>query len=213
MEELWINLYEYGYIEEEDVTSVQLWLQALHEVGYEFPKLNKKKYRNVAVMGQFNYADSEDAVETGIYWYQKQMQTFKEVILAGPFSDKQVSEFSHHSIIVIQGRNDRGFVSPYENQMKALLLYEDNKNIDGVIYVHDDGVMNVTEIANGKVSAPIHFLFQEQSNWGLFSTLLVFLVVIFFGCILLSWMHYFSTPRSPFQVTKSLELADMTMHT
>ena len=176
MEELWINLYEYGYIEEEDVTSVQLWLQALYEVGYKFPTLNKKKYRNVAVMGQFNYADSEDSVEAGIYWYTKQMQTFKEVLLAGPFSNEQTSEFSRHSIKVIQGRNDRGFVSPYENQMKALLLYEDNKNIDGVIYAHEDGVMNVTEIANGRVSATlIHF--QKLSNWRLFSTLLVFVVI------------------------------------
>ena len=67
MEQLWIDLYEYGYIEEEDVTYVQLWLQALHEVGYEFPALTRRKYRNVAVMGQFNYADSENAVETGIF--------------------------------------------------------------------------------------------------------------------------------------------------
>ena len=156
MEQLWIDLYEYGYIEEEDVTYVQLWLQALNEIKYEFPVLKQKKFHSVAVMGQFNYADSKDAVEAGIFWYQKQRGTFKEVLLAGPFSDEQVSEFHHHSIKVIQGRDDRGFVSPYENHAKALLQYKENKNIDGVIYVHDDGVMNITEITQGKVSATLY---------------------------------------------------------
>ena len=39
MEALWIALYERGYIEENDVTLVQLWLGALVESGYQFPPL------------------------------------------------------------------------------------------------------------------------------------------------------------------------------
>lgn len=38
MEELWIDLYERSYIDINDVKVIQLWLAALMEVGYDFPK-------------------------------------------------------------------------------------------------------------------------------------------------------------------------------
>jgi len=37
IKKLWIDLYEYGFVEIEDVNSVILWLEALSSVGYEFP--------------------------------------------------------------------------------------------------------------------------------------------------------------------------------
>jgi len=37
MEQLYVDLYERSYVELEDVKAVQLWLQALADVGYEFP--------------------------------------------------------------------------------------------------------------------------------------------------------------------------------
>ena len=37
MEQLWIELYERGYIEMDDVYQVQFWLGSLLEGGYEFP--------------------------------------------------------------------------------------------------------------------------------------------------------------------------------
>ena len=40
-EELWIALYERDYIAEEDVKLVQLWLQFLVDVGYEFPLIEE----------------------------------------------------------------------------------------------------------------------------------------------------------------------------
>mmetsp|Transcript_9027 Transcript_9027/g.14490 ORF Transcript_9027/g.14490 Transcript_9027/m.14490 type:complete len:206 (-) Transcript_9027:109-726(-) len=43
MEMLWIELYERGYIELNDVKVVQLWLAALLEIGYEFPVLKKQQ--------------------------------------------------------------------------------------------------------------------------------------------------------------------------
>ena len=36
MEALWIDLYERGYIEEDDVKLMQLWLGALVQIGYQF---------------------------------------------------------------------------------------------------------------------------------------------------------------------------------
>jgi hypothetical protein len=34
---LWIDLYEYGFVEIEDVNTIALWLKALSSVGYQFP--------------------------------------------------------------------------------------------------------------------------------------------------------------------------------
>lgn len=56
----WSNfglIYERRYIEVDDVYAVQMWLGALVQAGYSFPTI-KRRFRNVAVMGQFNYADS-----------------------------------------------------------------------------------------------------------------------------------------------------------
>ncbi len=39
VEALWIDFFERGYIEIEDVRNVQLWLMALNDLGYEFPRL------------------------------------------------------------------------------------------------------------------------------------------------------------------------------
>ena len=71
MEQLWIDLDERGYIEVGDVDSVQKWLGALIQSGYEFPPL-KRRFRNAAVMGQFNYTDSPSLVNDVIFWSQKQ---------------------------------------------------------------------------------------------------------------------------------------------
>ncbi len=43
MENLWIDLFERGYIEENDIKMVQLWLLALIEAGYDFPALKEPK--------------------------------------------------------------------------------------------------------------------------------------------------------------------------
>ena len=38
IEELWVDLYERGFVEVEDVYLVQRWIKALMDVGYKFPK-------------------------------------------------------------------------------------------------------------------------------------------------------------------------------
>ena len=58
MEELWIDLYERDYIQLEDIIVLQLWLSALVEVGYEFPKRppqSRRRIKDVVLMEQFNY--------------------------------------------------------------------------------------------------------------------------------------------------------------
>ncbi len=39
MENLWIDLYERGFVELKDVYLAQHWLQALKDVGYRFPPI------------------------------------------------------------------------------------------------------------------------------------------------------------------------------
>ena len=78
IESLWIELYERDYIDVKDVTMMQLWLDALNEVGYAFPRITPKrdqKIYDVAVMGQFNFPNyhvSENWNE--IEEYQPQVQ-------------------------------------------------------------------------------------------------------------------------------------------
>ena len=43
-EELWVALYEREYIEYEDVMMIQLWLQALLDVGYRFPDIVDQQF-------------------------------------------------------------------------------------------------------------------------------------------------------------------------
>ena len=43
IESLWIDFYMRGYIELEDVTNIQSWLQVLLDIGYKFPNLKGKK--------------------------------------------------------------------------------------------------------------------------------------------------------------------------
>ena len=61
VEALWIHLYEEGFIAYKDVLLVQHWLRVLiEESSYSFDSLHKGQllpyYRNVVLMGQFNFA-------------------------------------------------------------------------------------------------------------------------------------------------------------
>ena len=152
MEALWIDLYERGYIEKEDVIAVQKWLQALDEVGYEFPTL-KRRFRNVAMMGQFNYPTPARDV---IFWAQKQKETFDTVTAAGPFSDDVAKVLKESDVDFIQYEQEEnpGFIKPYENLASMLMRYKDSSKIEGVLYVHDDALLNVTSLSQGLYPFP-----------------------------------------------------------
>jgi len=77
--ELWIELYEHDYIELHDVETVKEYLRTLIAIGYEFPKLNDKKYslpqKQPSALGQpyrsfphFTTIDSLDSVGDGGWW-------------------------------------------------------------------------------------------------------------------------------------------------
>jgi len=45
--------------------------------------------------------------------------------------------------------SDKGFVSPMDNLLSTLKQYKDNPKINGVLYVHDDMLVNTTHIFGG----------------------------------------------------------------
>ena len=42
-----------------------------------------------------------------------------------------------------------GFYTPLENLKNTLLRFKNSSKIEGVIYVHDDGILNITDLSNG----------------------------------------------------------------
>ena len=176
MESMWIELYERGYIEVEDVSFVQDWLKVLVELQYNIdgfvpsststpltPLLNEqpkqwqllqryRRYDRIVLMGQFNYR--AEHVNDVIFWVQKWKERVSHVIVRGPFTVKQINELKAHGISAVRGRSDKGFVSPMENLMLTLLDYQkqnsscgsDRPCIDGVLYVHDDAFLSLTQI-------------------------------------------------------------------
>jgi hypothetical protein len=163
MEELWMDLYGRGYIEVDDVHLLQLWLAALAEIGYIFPSIPKQRQRrhhNVVVMGQFNYAEPVDNV---VFWTQKWRTLFSNIVVRGPFDAETMKELQARGVNVYETTvpNDNGLYSPMTNLGETLLHYynsnrrqqDDEKNddklqrrIDGVMYIHDDAMLDIWEV-------------------------------------------------------------------
>ena len=154
-EHLYIGLYEHGYIELEDVTRAQFWLGVLIERGYQFPSF-KGRHRNVAVMGQFNYANRESIVTDVIFWTQKTCEFFCTVVAVRPFNDAQVKMLRRNFISVRASTADKGFYSPLSNLRNLLLEYKNSTTIEGILYIHDDAIMNVTRLAEDRYPFPTH---------------------------------------------------------
>jgi len=143
MEQLWINLYERGYIEEEDVNVLQLWLHALVEIGYDFPQPKRRQIDNVVLMGQFNFNAKSEEV---IFWAQQWRRWFNRIVVRGPFEVDVTQELEKNAVSVHGSREDRGFVSPYENLMLTLRQYSNHSDIDGVLYLRDDALLSIDNL-------------------------------------------------------------------
>lgn len=173
MQDLWVDLYEHGYIEIDDVYLMQKWIESLLQVGYQFPPL-KRRHRNVVIMGQFNYADKgETTIRDVIFWTQKTRERFQTVIAAGPFSSSQLKRFQQNSIKALSNeigplRSNwvvNGWYSPLDNLRRVLLMYKDSPYVKGVMYVHDDGLVNFTEITQGIYPFPTDAIVLTPFNF------------------------------------------------
>ena len=165
---------------------MQAWLGALDQAGYAFPLL-KRRHRNVAVKGQFDYATNRSStVDDVIFWTQKNRERFHTVVAAGPFSEDQLQALGDNSIDAISNRNDTvdgdallveagAFYTLLENLKNTLLRFKDSEQIEGVMYVHDhdhDGIVNTTELSGVAYPFPTYdfiligqepFLYQHQN--------------------------------------------------
>jgi hypothetical protein len=94
---------------------------------------------------QFNYADTR--LNQIIGWVDAWSTYFAHIVVVGPFPNATRLELAKRNLSNRHGRNDQGYVSPYENLMNALLEYKDDPTIDAVLYVHDDALLNVAKLA------------------------------------------------------------------
>ena len=191
MELLWGDLAAEGFVTSQDVLLAQLWRKAL----LNYPRTDefcaspilpplRPRINNVIVMGQFNYG--RIPVRNIIYWVQKYLEYFSHVTLRGPFSHEMLEELSSHGILASSGPNDDGFWSPLQNLMHELnevqfrnlreestgkhqdlnfLKARRHNKMEGVLYVHDDAILNMTQIFS--TAADLH---QEDYRHGVFPT-------------------------------------------
>jgi hypothetical protein len=50
--QLWIDLYEHGFVEIEDVKLITLWIKALSQVGYKFPNSESETGTTTRMSGE-----------------------------------------------------------------------------------------------------------------------------------------------------------------
>jgi len=162
MEQLWIALYERGYIEHNDVMAIQLWLEALVEAQYKFPVVTRRRYENIVLMGQFNYANDLDTV---VFWVQKWREVFGHIVVRGPFNATELSSLQSRGIDVSPGANDKGFYSPMENLSQELTKYKDIPGIDGVLYLHDDAYLVMESLTKGQYQFPTQKIIGSNMSW------------------------------------------------
>jgi hypothetical protein len=111
-----------------------------------------KRYHNVLLQGHFNYERSPDIINA---WVQAWSKYFSNILVVGPFSPETRSELIRLNITFRAGRADKSLHSAtYEHLMLTLLEYKHDPIIDGVLYLHDDALVNLTRFTNGLYPFP-----------------------------------------------------------
>jgi hypothetical protein len=168
-EQLYVELYQKGFIEWQDVELAQLWISSLQSVGYEFPtfplapsqhsliasdenssnsqnkwKWTRKPFDNVVLVGQFNFNTNVGLVT---HWVKRWQEIFKYVDVRGPFDNATLASLRHAGINAFVIEDDRGWMSPMTTMADSLLLYANHSSeIQGVIMAHDDLLFNVSAL-------------------------------------------------------------------
>ncbi len=112
-------------------------------------KRSQHTISNIALLGQFNYDVPADRV---VSWVQIWSKYFSTISVVGPFSRRTYSTLRHAGIDIHLGAKDKGCVSPVKNLMEA--LQRAPAEIDAVIYIHDDGLLNLTNLSQGQSQIP-----------------------------------------------------------
>mmetsp|Transcript_2893 Transcript_2893/g.6398 ORF Transcript_2893/g.6398 Transcript_2893/m.6398 type:complete len:912 (+) Transcript_2893:45-2780(+) len=161
LEQLYIDLYEHGILELDDVILIQEWIDVLESIGYNFPPWTDSKkaaqqeqsasctpkehpglYKKVAIMGQFNHNHDVNSV---VRWARKWSTVFYHFQARGPFSTATKETLRAYGIDAMSGRRDGGgMFSPMTNIAKALRDYAKVPGITGVVYAQDDMIVNIS---------------------------------------------------------------------
>jgi hypothetical protein len=111
-----------------------------------------KRYHNVLLQGHFNYETPPDLVQG---WVKAWSKYFSNIMVVGPFTPDTRFELTRLNISVRASRADKSLASAtYENLMLTLLEYKHDPMIEGVLYLHDDALVNLTRFTNGMYPFP-----------------------------------------------------------
>lgn len=134
---------------------------------------------NVVLMGQFNYGDIPfDSVRD---WFNIWSRYFAQIIVAGPFPIETQEKLEEAGIEFQVGWNDSGFVSPTKNLLDTMLRYKKLTSSpllshggnsgqqqqvvpQAVLYVHDDALLNITRLYNGRKSLPTDSIIRSHKH-------------------------------------------------
>ena len=87
-------------------------------------------------------------------WISIWSKYFTTVSVVGPFSNATYHALRRKGVDIHLGANDKGYFSPVNNVVEALKRVP--AGIDALLYVHDDGLLNLTMFARGRSQIPTH---------------------------------------------------------
>lgn len=67
-------------------------------------------------------------------------------MIRGPFNDTAIQELQRRGIAASTTAADKGMTSPMSNLAETLVAYKHNAKFDEVIYIHDDAILNHSEV-------------------------------------------------------------------
>jgi hypothetical protein len=97
----------------------------------------------------------EDTTDMVAFWVQKWKEIFSNVVVRGPFTQHQLRSLNSVHQIEAYGMDgsrwnhtlhDNGFYSPIANLISTLEAYKSMPGIDGVMYIHDDMLLDVHDM-------------------------------------------------------------------
>lgn len=173
-ERLYVDLYERGIIEWEDVRLAQLWASALLSVGYKFPSHDETKNVQEAVSRKVLSTDEcqkwtktssptkekqtcgyDNVVLLGQFnfntpasrvkfWVKRWREVFRHVEVRGPLDATTLANLRHSGTKAFTAEADSGWYSPVKNLAESLRFHAKDPTKCGVLMVHDDLLVNTT---------------------------------------------------------------------
>ena len=123
-----------------------------------------RNFDNVLLLGQFNYDTNVSLVQ---HWARRWSQVFSNIHVRGPFSPDNLDALRQCGIQAFYGEEDRGYYSPMKNFGDSLKAAAQVEGIIGVMYVHDDLLVNMTNLVEFGFpwESTVMSQLMEQDSW------------------------------------------------